>query len=279
MTASPFEELNIALAGPEWFSLKENGIGFWLKTLEGNLYQYSDSMPKKLLPMEAFVWYGVDVAYDISAGAYDLIIDREEQEKPLVSLQQQANAPNQPGSAVDKFSFIGDTGEDRSNVTYYVDDVVIGTNEHIVQLPFVVPGRRKLFVDYWNDSQRNSRRKPVPLEIIDLSDLGVGPKEAESLKANGVWELLLQMAAGQKLRSVTASDISSKSSRLLQAVSFWSKGCEALRRGEAAALSSFEKAENLVPAGKVYGLNAVLSLAVLGQWQDVDSRLSAIYAE
>ncbi|MGH9425572.1 MAG: hypothetical protein ACRD2L_04600, partial [Terriglobia bacterium] len=235
MTASPFEELNIALAGPEWFSLKKNGIGFWLKTREGNLYQQSDSMPKKLLPMEAFVWYGVDVVYDISAGAYDLIIHREGQEKPLVSLQQQANASNQPGSAVDKFSFIGDTAEDRSNVTYYVDDVVIGIDEHIVQAPFVAPGRRKLFVDYWSDSQRNSRGKPVPLDIVDLSDLGVGPKEVESLKANGVWELLLQMAAGQKARSVTSSDISSESSRMLQAVSFWSHGCEALRRGEAAA--------------------------------------------
>ena len=280
MTASPFEELNIALAGPEWFSLKKNGIGFWLKTREGNLYQQSDSIPKKLLPMEAFVWYGVDVVYDISAGAYDLIIHREGQEKPLVLLQHQANASNQPGSAVDKFSFIGDTAEDKSNVTYYVDDVVIGIDEHIVQAPFVAPGRRKLFVDYWSDSQRNSRGKPVPLDIVDLADLGVGPKEVESLKANGVWELLLQMAAGQKARSVAASDLSSESSRLLQAVSFWSHGCEALRRGEAAAaLDSFERAESLVPAGKIYGMNAVLSLAALGRWQDVDSRLSAISAE
>jgi hypothetical protein len=45
------------------------------------------------------------VAYDISAGAYDLIIHREGQEKPLVSLKQQANAANHQGSAVDKFSF------------------------------------------------------------------------------------------------------------------------------------------------------------------------------
>ena len=280
MTASPFEELNIALAGPEWFRLHKNGIGFWLRTREGNLYQYSDSMPKKLLPMEAFIWYGVDVAYDISAGAYDLMIHREGQEKPLVSLQQQANAPNHQGSAVDKFSFIGDTGEDTSNVTYYVDDVVIGTDERIVQVPFVAPGRRKLFVDYWNDSQRNSRGQPVPLDIMDLSDLGVGPKEVESLKADGVWELLLQMAGGQRPRSVTSLDISSEGGRLLQAVSSWSNGCAALRRGEAAAaLGSFEKAERLVPAGKIFGLNAVLSLAALGRSQDVDARLSAISAE
>ncbi len=279
MTASPFDELNIALAGPEWFSLKKNGIGFWLKTREGNLYQYSDSMPKKLLPMDAFVWYGLDVAYNISAGTYGLTIYKEGQEKPLVTLQQQANAPNQPGSAIDKFSFIGDTAEDKSNVTYYVDDVVVGTDEQIAQLPFVAPGRRKLFVDYWNESQRDSRGKPVPLDIVDLSDLGVGLKEVEALKTDGVWESLLQMAAGQTVQSMS-SHASSDSSRVLQAVSLWSNGCEALRRGEAAAaLGNFEKAESLLPAGKIYGMNAVLSLAALGRWQDVDSRLSAIYAE
>ena len=82
----PFRGAQHRIGRAEWFRLRKDGIGFWLKTREGNLYQFSDSMPKKLLPMEAFVWYGVDVAYDISAGAYDLIIHREGQEKPLVSL-------------------------------------------------------------------------------------------------------------------------------------------------------------------------------------------------
>ena len=31
MTTNPAEEFNIALAGPEWFTLRRNGIGFWLK--------------------------------------------------------------------------------------------------------------------------------------------------------------------------------------------------------------------------------------------------------
>ena len=62
------------------------------------------------------------------------------------------------------------------------------------------------------------------------------------LKADGVWELLLQMVGGQGPRLVTSLDISSESGRLLQAVSSWSSGCAALRRGEAAAaLGSFEK--------------------------------------
>ncbi len=86
MTATPFEELNIALAGPQWFNLRKDGIGFWLKTREGHLCQVSDSMPKKLFLLEPFVWYVVNAAYDIDQGSYDLVIQKEGLEKPVVSL-------------------------------------------------------------------------------------------------------------------------------------------------------------------------------------------------
>ncbi|HJZ11496.1 MAG TPA: hypothetical protein VJ521_05070, partial [Acidobacteriota bacterium] len=35
MTPDPLEELNLALAGPQWFTKEEGGIVFWLKTREG----------------------------------------------------------------------------------------------------------------------------------------------------------------------------------------------------------------------------------------------------
>src|SRR5262245_12213842 len=112
MITDPADELNIALAGPEWFSLRKNGIGFWLKTIDGYLCHYSDSIPKKLFAVRPFVWYVANVVYDIDAGVYDLVIYEENQQKPLLSLTRQPNAANQPGSAVDKFSFIGDAGTD-----------------------------------------------------------------------------------------------------------------------------------------------------------------------
>ncbi|MSO22450.1 MAG: hypothetical protein EXQ58_04170 [Acidobacteria bacterium] len=83
----------------------------------------------------------MNAAYDIDKGSYDLVIHKEGIEKPVVSLTGQANVSNQPGSAVDKFSFIGDTNEEKSNVTYYVDDVIVGIDESIIRLPFVAPGR------------------------------------------------------------------------------------------------------------------------------------------
>jgi tetratricopeptide (TPR) repeat protein len=280
MTATPFEELNIALAGPEWFRLRKNGIGFWLKTLKGYLYQVSDSMPKKLFLLEPFVWYVVNVAYDIDHGAYDLVIHKEGQPRPVVSLTRQVNAPNQPGSAVDKFSFIGDKGEDTSNVAYYVDDVIVGIDEAIIQLPFVAPGRRKLFIDYWSESQRRLHSKPEPLEVMELSDLGIRSREIQSLRREGLWDLLLQLISSKKQRSVIPDDVSTESSQLLHAVGFWRESCEAMKKGETtAALAGFEKADQLVPSGKIYGMDAVLALAALGQWQAVDARLARVYSD
>ena len=279
MTAAPHEELNIALAGPEWFTLRKDGIGFWLKSQEGYLCQVSDSMPKKLFLLSPFVWYVVNVAYDIDRGTYDLAIDKEGQPKPIVSLSGQMNAPNQPGSVVDKFSFIGDKGEDTSNATYYVDDVVVGTDEAVVQLPFVAPGRRKLFIDYWNESERRLRSRPGPLEVIELSDLGIRSREIQLLRDEGLWDLLLQLISGKKRRADIPHDLSAESSRLLQAVGFWKDACEAMTKGEAkAALSGFEKADQLIPSGKIYGMDAVLALAALGEWQEVDNRLGRIYS-
>src|SRR4030095_3115898 len=126
--------------------------------------------------------------YDIDQGSYDLVIHKEGLAQPVVSLANQANSANQPGSAVDKFSFIGDTGEDKSNVTYYVDDVMVGIDESIVHLPFVAPGRKKLFIDYWSEAQRTRHSQPAPIEAIGLADFGIRQKEMDALKAAELWE-------------------------------------------------------------------------------------------
>jgi hypothetical protein len=278
MTATPYEELNIALAGPQWFNLRKDGIGFWLKTREGHLWQVSDSMPKKLFLLEPFVWYVVNVAYDIDQGTYDLVAHKEGIEKPIIALERQANGPNQPGSAVDKFSFIGDTGDDKSNVTYYVDDVLVGIDESIVHLPFVAPGRKKLFIDYWSEAQRNRHSQPGPIEVIGLADFGIRQKEIEAFKAAGLWELLLHLN-GQAV-SLDVRGVSAELHQLLYAVALWSEGVKALRDRKAAdALKSFDEASALVPSAKIYAMNAVLSLVALQQWDVVDERLSRIYAD
>ena len=280
MTATPHEEFNIALAGPQWFNLRKDGIGFWLKSREGHLCQISDSMPKKLFLLEPFVWYVLNVTYDIDHGTYDLLAHREGIEKPIVSLERQANGPNQPGSVVDKFSFIGDTGEDKSNVTYYVDDVLVGIDESIVHLPFVAPGRKKLFIDYWSEAQRDRHTHPGPIAAIGLADFGIRQKEMDALKAAGSWELLLQLINGQAVSSDVPRQASAELHQLLYAAALWSEGVKALRDRKAAdALKSFDEASALVPSAKIYAMNAVLSLVALQQWDVVDERLSRIYSD
>ena len=139
LTTDPKEEMNAALAGPHSFQMEGDGIAFWLATRQGTLVHVSDSIPKKLFAPEPFVWYTTDVEYDIDAGRYDLTIRREGRDAPLVALRSQPNATSHPGSAVDKFSFVGSPAGDASNVVFYVDDVVVASSRADVPRGFVAP--------------------------------------------------------------------------------------------------------------------------------------------
>jgi Flp pilus assembly protein TadD len=278
MTTNPGEELNIALAGPQWFGLRKDGIAFWLKTRNGYLTAISDSMPKKLFAIRAFVWYVVDATYDIDAGMYDLTIRQEGVEAPVVDVRGQPNAANQPGSQVDKFSFIGDHDTDASNVVYYVDDVLLGVDEGIVHQPFVAPGRRKFFVDYWNSARRARASHPEPVPMMSVVDLGIGPAEAAVLRKDGAGETL-----GHILSSGLAEvsdDLPDPSRTILRAVVAWREGAKALAAGNAElALARFERASQLSPSAPLFQMDAVMALANLGRWEEVDRRLAGIVAQ
>ena len=157
-------------------------------------------MPQKLFPLRAFVWYVVDVAYDIDRGRYDLTIREEGNPEPVVSLVDQPNAANQPRSTVDKFSFVTDPFTDRSSLTYYVDDVVIGTDVKVNQLPFVAPGRRKLFVDAWLDNQKRARARPACLPVSSIGDVGAGRDDVALMEQDGSIGLLVSaLRSGRSL--------------------------------------------------------------------------------
>ena len=275
MTTDPSEELNIALAGPKWFNLRKDGIGFWLKTVNGYLSQISDSMPKKLFLMRAFVWYVVDVTYDIEAGTYDLTIRQDGLEAPVAAVREQPNAPNQPGSRVDKFSFIGDHDTDESRVVYYVDDVLVGVDEAIVNQPFAAPGRRKLFIDYWNSAQRAHASRPSPLPMMNLGDLGIGPVETIALRQDQAGDLLGHILSGTV--TTVPDNLSNRSRAILESVIAWRAGSTALKSGDAKfALAQFDQASLLTPSSPLFKMNAVMALAHLARWDEVDRRLAEI---
>lgn len=278
MITNPFEELNIALAGPEGFALRRNGIGLWLKTLDGYLCQISDSMPKKLFMPQPFGWYVVDAAYDIDRGSYDLTIHQHGVTKPVVSLRDQFNPAKQAGSAVEKFSFIGDAGTDQSNVVYYVDDVVLSVDEAVPASRFAAPGRKKFFVDYWDEHQRARLSRPQSVPAMDLSDVGMRPGDVQSLKHAGLWDAFQRALAGQPM--AVPEGASAEHRRWFDVAALWVDGTAALNRGKAAtALERFESASRLAPDGKVFELNAILSLAALKAWPQADTRLTGIYAD
>jgi len=277
MTADPFETFNLALAGPRWFRLEKDGIAFWLLSREGHLYQYSDSMPKKLIPLRPFVWYLIDLAYDIDAGKYDMTLREEGSAAPVLGLKEQINAPNQAGAAVDKFSFIGDTGEDTSGVTYYVDDVVISADRPMAQAPFVAPGRRKLFVDAWNEYEKLAGSRIVCLPAQELIDVGLTTEAAEELDRQGLLPLLEDLLEGSAADGATNPEGSGDTGRHLEAIARWNRGCAALASGRAdRALRWFEEASGAVPEARVYPLSAALALARLGKFEEAQARMAAL---
>jgi tetratricopeptide (TPR) repeat protein len=279
LTADPRQELNIALAGPRCFQLEQDGIAFWLATREGRLVHYSDSIPKRLFVPEAFVWYAVDVSYDIAAGRYDLVIRAEGQEQEVVSLRAQANAASRPGSTVDKFSFVGAPFADGSSVVYYVDDVVIGTDERVTKLPFAAPGRRKLFIDSFGEYQRLLRERPRCLPVVGPEDFGLTPSDLQALVAAGFADTLqhLVAGAGAPLPRLPSERGPERWRRLLDAAFAWSEGCSALERGDASrAHARIEAAAEAAPEGPLFSLSAALALAALGRIDEADARLALV---
>jgi hypothetical protein len=280
LTTDPADLLNIALVGPQWFTFGKDGFAWWIKTESGWLYHVSDSMPKKLFPLKAFTWYIVDVSYNIDEGVYDLVIHEERVAQPIVILQQQKNAANQPGSAVDKFSFVTDPFGDRSQLTYYIDDVVIGVDEQILQLPIFAPGRRKLFVDMWDEQQFRLREKPVCLPAIHMADFGITAADLKVLQRDGLFDALQQALTGTPLPANAGQHAAGRQAALFEAIHAWQLGCEALAHGQAAsAHASFTRAVEQAPDGRIYGLSRVLALAALRRWDEVDTAVSLLYAD
>ena len=281
LTTDPREELNIALAGPRFFQLEKDGIAFWLGTREGRLVQISDSIPKRLVPVEAFVWYTVDVAYDVAAGTYALTIHREGEERALVALRDQPNAARKAASAVNKFSFVGSPHHDLSNVVYYVDDVVIGTDEggHALA-PFVAPGRRKLFVDLFRDYQKLLQERPRCLPPSSPEDVGLTWDDLARLGGEGLLYAVQRMLTGERV------DLEGFTQRgqgpggpAFGAITDWNAGCEALEAGDAArALARFEKAAAAVPEARIFTLSTVLALTGLKRFAEADERLLSLTA-
>jgi hypothetical protein len=274
LTTDAKEELNIALAGPRFFKVEKDGIAFWLATRDGRLVHVSDGAAKTLFAVEAFVWYGVDVAYDVAAGTYALTVRREGVNAPLVALRDQSNPARQPRSALDKFSFVGSPHVDRSNVVYYIDDVVIGTDESVAEVPFVAPGRRKLFVDLFGEYQRRLRERPRCLPVTSPEDLGLTPSDLTGVGREALALMARTLLAGESLDPAQAKELTAPWPRVFAPATEWRAGCDALEAGELqGALARFERAAAAAPQARLFTLSSIVALAALKRFREADNLL------
>lgn len=274
LVTNTHEELNVALAGPGSFQLGPDGIAVWLTTRDGLLAHVSNSITKKLFILRAFTWYRVDIEYDVERGTYDLSVVEEQQREPIVALEDQPGAASQPGSAVDRFSFIGDL-RDASDVRYFVDDVVVGTDAAVKQLPFQAPGRRRLFFEVFLEARAEMMGRLRCLPVVDLADLGIAPETARVFVARHAERLatLLDDESAPAEAPLLDADVPDGDRRTLVALSHWGRGCRALERGGAeVALGHFERATTDVPASTLYVVSTVLALAAAGRLEDADAR-------
>jgi Tfp pilus assembly protein PilF len=262
LVADPREELNVALAGPGGFQLGPDGIAFWLTTRDGVLTHVSDSIVRRLAPLSPFTWYRVDVAYDVARGRYDLALAEEQSLSQLVLLQDQPAAASQAGSAVDKFSFIGDL-RDASRVRYVVDDVVVGTDAAVQQLPFVAPGRRKLFFDAWLEDRARGRDRVLCPPVAGADDLGLSPEAARAVLT----------ARAEAAPPALAPD----QQRAVEALALFAEGCAALEGGDGAtARGRFQAALERAPGAPLYAAAAALAEAAAGRHAEADARWRAV---
>jgi tetratricopeptide (TPR) repeat protein len=215
----------------------------------------------------------LDLDYDISAGRYDLNIENEFGDR-LVNLVQQKNAVNQPSSTVNKFSFIGDLG-DKENASYYVDDVMLSTGAEFNQADFVAPGRRKLFVDSWDDYHQQLYGKIQCIPGVQSIDFGIDIDVFHELLANKFYDILNQLLEGKG-----AEPGSWQSNRYLSAIEWWQQGCSDLQQKNwQQAITSFEKANELVGNARLYTLSLALAYSGAGNYDQSDLLLASMQSD
>ena len=274
MITNPGQEFNIALAGPEGFSLKKDGIGFWMHSKQGYLHHVSDSIHKKLFPLQEFTWYIVDIVYNLDDGRYDLNINQEHQDTPLVALKSAPNATLQAHSAVSKFSFIGDL-RDKYSVSYYVDDIELNSHKPVASSVLLAPGRRKLFIDYWNDFQHKQRKHPVCIPTTFYTDFGFSQYDLKGEDKNNLLTAI---------KSVIKINVKSLDKKLiqnfddqpkLQSVIAWRLGCKSLAdKKPRRALEWFEIAEESNSNARLIPISKALALAAAGRH---DAAMNVMY--
>lgn len=281
MIAEPRESMNVALAGEGHFRMEKDGFGFWLKARDGYFRHVTAAREKKLFRIEPFLWYVIDVAYDVDRGTYDLTVYAEGEGEPRVSLAGQANPVGLAGSKIHKFSFIGDTpGRDRSKARFYVDDILVTADEPAHQGPFVAPGRRMMFVDLYDYYRSLLYERPKCLPVLEPEDLGFSSRDIEDLARMGQLQLYDDLADRKGGTEAIPQKIPPSLRPRLKAIVLWRDGCAAPAGCKSpCALDFFREAAERVSDAKMYPMSEVLALATENRWKEADVLFLSLYSD
>jgi len=254
LVRNPEEELNIAIAGPEHFYMKKDGMFFWLKTIDGVLHHQADGIPKKLGKLEASTWYLVDTVLHIDRGTYDLRVINTKSKEVMALLKEQPNATHSPGSKISKLSFIGDL-EDRSTVNYFVDDVELrtlstpldleapvkessklengaasGANNNSDVRDYVTQGKpsapRKGYLEEYKELKQLLFERPVCLPATDLIDFGLSQKDLQLTDNQNEVRKVIKAHDGEIPTPESLQTTAGKT------IAEWRLGCIALAAGD-----------------------------------------------
>lgn len=257
MTPSPAESFNIALAGSNHFSMRKDGIGFWLFNDSGSLRHMSDSIPKRLFDLTAFKWYWFEIVLDVSRGEYSLNVS-DEYGAEIINLDQQKHPTNVKKSSLDKYSFAGDLN-DRGNANLYIDEFVLRTDYADSPEPLLAPGRRSLFVDQWNKYHKQIENldfclaPELPYDFINIYNTD----GLKNLQENvDVLKILLSFPSEKTLVEFTHEN------ELINGISKWALGCLNLKTGDYdQAIRNIEAAQNIIGVSPATQMGLALAYA------------------
>ncbi len=281
------EEWNVALAGRGHFGLRPDGFAVWLQARDGVLRHVSDAIPKRLADLEPQRWHYFEIRLDVGRGRYALEVRREGEREPLVRVAEAWNATATPGSAVDRLSFVGDPGADRSAVRFFLDDVEVRLEgERAVTTrpgPAPPPGSPAAGgaaapapapAPHGGSSGTLTAAPsapPVCPPAYAPEDLGLSHQELASIRRAGVFQVLEHRLLGMPGGDLPAGLAADPA---LRSFADWVDGCLALARGDlAAARRGFTAALETRPSSWLAQLALALVEARAGNWDAVNALL------
>jgi hypothetical protein len=287
------EVWNVALAGPELFTLRKDGMSVWLRASDGVLNQTTDGIPKRLAEVIPYRWMFFALRVDLTRGRYDLEIRREGEAAPIARADGLWNAVATPGVAVDRLSFISEPG-DRSRARFYVDDVDIELARAAPPTALVAQARTQVrstpsprpSVPAFARADSAGVSGPAGAAIaaarpstdrgcapaFSPADVGLTAAEIARLRAAGVFgtleSRLLDVAGAELPPGLLVGDPAGR------AFAGWVHGCAALARGNPeVAARRFSAALALRPDAWLAQLGLALAEARLGHTDAADAVL------